>query len=71
MVARGYRSVILDTLYLNNPCNTRDQYNISTYFKFQCDIVRVELENPGKASSLDSLLIFCTCILTICTNNYI
>jgi len=30
--AKGYRSVILDTLYPNDPCNTRGQYNISTYF---------------------------------------
>jgi len=28
-------------------------------FKFQCYIVRVELENPRKASSIDILLIFC------------
>jgi hypothetical protein len=80
MFAKGYRSVILDTLYLNNPCNTasnrcntRGQYNISTYgiFKFQCYIVRVELENPHKASSIDILLIFCIWIFTICTKNYI
>lgn len=79
MFAKGYRSVkslihctsIIPVTRPVIPVILEANTILVPIFKFQCYIVRVELENPHKTSSIDILLIFCIWIFTICTRNYI